>query len=895
MWERTLQDLIRGLRANKNDQAKFIAQANEEIRREIKTKDMELKAGAVMKLTYLDMLGYDMAWASFHVVEIMSSPKIHIKSVGYLAAAQSFNQDTDVLMLTTNLLKKDLSSAPVDVAITLNGVSDIITPDLARDLSHELIAMLNHSRPHIRKRAVLTLYRVCEKHPDVLRQSITRLQEKLDDPDPGVVSAAVNVLCELARRNPQDYLPLAPQLFHLLTTSSNNWMLIKIVKLFGALSPHEPRLVKKLKPPITDLITTTSAISLLYECVHTCIIGNMLQGSSGLPLARTCVSKLAAFLQDADQNLKYIALLAMVKIVPTHPELVAEHQDTILASVDDEDISIRMRALDLVTALVTRHNLQSIVQQLLSHLVQPEGPSLPSAVQSLSQHVVPSIPPKVPSAPSQSPAYRLVLSQRIISMCSSSTYDNVVDFEWYLSVLVDLAYISNVDIGAHIRDQLVDVVGRVRAVRAYAVKLMVKVLSDETLLLNAGEPGSCSGVLWAAAWICGEFCERLHSELLAPEELLPYLLHTNVAFLDPEIIAVYIQAANKIFGRWATEAAQQWTNDLLEKVKSAVETMIEQMEEFVSSPHIEVQERAANILQLFTFIKYDLAAYRPRGENESSDALASSFDPVAEPSFPKSLYLIRPLVSSYELGPVAQAAQVSVPIPEGLDLDAWIVPAMQELLVDDASPEVEKTVKKSKKGKEKGTPNRTKTKGGKKKRKEDSTVEVLVPQEPEETAEERAERERLKVERLERMREDPYYITDGRPTRTVVDDIDSIPVVRLDDLPPPLHREEPRLFALRNDTSRSAPPNFVVEKEGEMPEGVVSEPPREESAPAFRHPTPGLFDRISTPPPTLPSFHQYDVPDEDTRASTPEPIKVTRAKKKGPSSTKKKQRVNPDG
>ena len=52
------------------------------------------------------MLGYDMSWASFYVVEVMSSPKVHLKSVGYLAAAQSFTQDTDVLMLTTNLLKK---------------------------------------------------------------------------------------------------------------------------------------------------------------------------------------------------------------------------------------------------------------------------------------------------------------------------------------------------------------------------------------------------------------------------------------------------------------------------------------------------------------------------------------------------------------------------------------------------------------------------------------------------------------------------------------------------------------------------------------------------------------------------------------------------------------------
>lgn len=140
-----------------------------------------------------------------------------------------------------------------------------------------------------------------------------------------VVAAAVNVICELARRNPKDYLSLAPQLFHLLTSSSNNWMLIKIIKLvrtlqfkfhvikllslqFGSLSPHEPRLVKKLQSPITELISTTAAISLLYECVHTCIIGGMLQGPSGDSLAKMCVSKLAAFIQDADQNRAFVSL-----------------------------------------------------------------------------------------------------------------------------------------------------------------------------------------------------------------------------------------------------------------------------------------------------------------------------------------------------------------------------------------------------------------------------------------------------------------------------------------------------------------------------------------------------------------------------------------------------------
>lgn len=47
-----------------------------------------------------------MSWASFHVLEVMSSAKYHQKRVGYLGAAQSFRPDTEVLMLATNLLKK---------------------------------------------------------------------------------------------------------------------------------------------------------------------------------------------------------------------------------------------------------------------------------------------------------------------------------------------------------------------------------------------------------------------------------------------------------------------------------------------------------------------------------------------------------------------------------------------------------------------------------------------------------------------------------------------------------------------------------------------------------------------------------------------------------------------
>lgn len=105
-FEKSLYDLIRGLRNHKGNEREYIQNSLRECKTEIKGADMDLKAIALLKLIYLEMFGHDMSWASFHVLEVMSSPKYLQKRVGYLAAVQSFRPDTEVLMLATNLLKK---------------------------------------------------------------------------------------------------------------------------------------------------------------------------------------------------------------------------------------------------------------------------------------------------------------------------------------------------------------------------------------------------------------------------------------------------------------------------------------------------------------------------------------------------------------------------------------------------------------------------------------------------------------------------------------------------------------------------------------------------------------------------------------------------------------------
>jgi AP-3 complex subunit delta-1 len=54
-----------------------------------------------------------------------------------------------------------------------------------------------------------------------------------------------------------------------------------------------------------------------------------------VPIMRLCLGKLRLFIEDADQNLKYLGLVALGNIMSIHPKAVAEHRDLILACLDD--------------------------------------------------------------------------------------------------------------------------------------------------------------------------------------------------------------------------------------------------------------------------------------------------------------------------------------------------------------------------------------------------------------------------------------------------------------------------------------------------------------------------------------------------------------------------------
>ncbi|GAA5998286.1 hypothetical protein JCM5350_006052 [Sporobolomyces pararoseus] len=912
MFEQDVAGLIKALRANKNDEVRVVQQALDECRKEISNKDMDVKAAAVLKLVYLEMLGYSISFASFAIVECMTSPKFHIKFIGYLAASQCFDKETEVAVLVVNLVKKDLltpptpiySSSPSSTAVahltsTLSSVSLLLTPPLARDLAPDILSLLSHSRPIVRKQTVLLLWRILKSWPGVRELSsgreergedpwVERLRERLADEDMGVVGATVNVVCEAARKDPKRYLSLAPELFGLLTGGTNNWMLIKIIKLFAVLTPEEPRLVKKLVPPLTDLIETTPAMSLLYECIQTSIVGGMLNGREGEILATTCVEKLGSFLEDVDQNLRYIALVALVKIAPTHPHLISTHHDTILNCIDDPDMSIRMRALDLVETMVNRQNLQAIVNRLMTHLRPPSSPSASNsaadALRKAQQASEIAATATSSTSPALSASYRSSLILLIVRMSSSGTYANVSNFAWLIDIFVELTYISltiqadskTPSIGSKLRDQFIDVAARVRAIRPYAAQKAAALIQDEDLL-DQGDGVEAAEVLGAAAWICGEYCRDLPD----PRPLIASLFGSSTtSSLPPHILSLYIHNGVKIYASWLSSLSQEWDDSNLEQIRSISNALEGQLAECAQSPDVELQERAAELGGLLELVRKGLDSPRPLVDQSSSNGFSEGGEegegqrsPEREKhgfasssrAPPASLRILDSLFFLYELNPVNPKAQGMVALPEGLNLDTAINPLWgaendglelsEDEEVDDFGRPLRRKVQEeastSKKKKAKGTTKKSSSK--------------------------KREEERR---RLEQQSEDPYYMGDSGRYDEVAeeeeeDDVDNIPIVKLDLNLPPRRQPTP-------PPREPTPPPMLVDVDGEMPTIVATPSPRIDPV------------SISTSPEEKIEAVEEKAEEEtaETKATEGTVLKVVKKKKRkeGSSSTKTKKK-----
>lgn len=73
---------------------------------------------------------------------------------------------------------------------------------------------------------------------------------------------------------------------------------------------------------------------------------------------------------------RYLGLVGLVNLMRSHPRVVAEHRELVQQCLLDSDVTVRLRALELITGMVTVRNLPEIVRRLLDH-VQVSGTAVP--------------------------------------------------------------------------------------------------------------------------------------------------------------------------------------------------------------------------------------------------------------------------------------------------------------------------------------------------------------------------------------------------------------------------------------------------------------------------------------------------------------------------------------
>jgi AP-1 complex subunit gamma-1 len=81
------------------------------------------------------------------------------------------------------------------------------------------------------------------------------------------------------------------------------------------------------------------------------------------------INILGRFLLSRDNNIRYVALATLQKVVTVDVKAVQRHRATIIDCLKDSDISIRKRALDVAYALVNEENIKNMTKELLNYLL----------------------------------------------------------------------------------------------------------------------------------------------------------------------------------------------------------------------------------------------------------------------------------------------------------------------------------------------------------------------------------------------------------------------------------------------------------------------------------------------------------------------------------------------
>uniref|UniRef100_A0A383VEJ1 AP-1 complex subunit gamma n=1 Tax=Tetradesmus obliquus TaxID=3088 RepID=A0A383VEJ1_TETOB len=485
-----LRELIRAVRSCKTqaEERDVIAKESAALREAFREQDPRYRHRNIAKLMYIHMLGYPTHFGQMETLKLIAANGFPEKRIGYLGLMLLLDERQEVLMLVTNSLKMDLNNDknPYIVGLALAALGNICSAEMARDLAPDVERLLERQpNPYIRKKAALCAIRVLKKNPELVEEFADKAADLLHDKNQGVALSGVTLLLAICNMQPamvEHYRQQVPTLCKMLRALlqggfspehdvggiTNPFLQVKILQLLRVLGRGNA----DASDAMTDILAQVAANvegsrnagnAILYEAVAT-IMG--IETIGGLRVM--AVNILGRFLANRDNNIRYVALNTLAKVVAVDTQAVQRHRATIVDCVKDADVSIRRRALELVYSLVNQANIRNLTRELLDYLAVCDGefkPDLTAKIATLIQRYAP-------------------------------------DKRWHIDSMLQVL----VQAGAHVKEEavraLIVLISNAEDLHGYAVRALYGAVKQH---LNTAAPS----LLVAGGWCIGEFGEML--------------------------------------------------------------------------------------------------------------------------------------------------------------------------------------------------------------------------------------------------------------------------------------------------------------------------------------------------------------------------------------------------
>ncbi|KAI9507678.1 Adaptor protein complex AP-1 gamma subunit [Russula earlei] len=563
-----LKALIKGIRACKTvaDERALIQQESAAIRASFREEDSYTRHNNVAKLLYIHMLGSPAHFGQIECLKLVASPRFTDKRLGYLGIMLLLDESQEVLTLVTNSLKNDMNHSNMyAVGLALCTFANIASEEMSRDLVNEIEKLLGSSNTYIRKKAALCALRVIKKVPDLTDHFIAKAKNLLADPitlvidmvqaDPSCLEEFRNAV-PLLVRHLKSLVTTGYSPEHDVSGITDPFLQIKVLRLLRLLGKGDAAASEIMNDILAQVATNTDSTknvgsSILYETVLT-VLDIETEADSGLRVM--AINILGKFLSNRDNNIRYVALNTLNKVVVTNTDAVQRHRNTILDCLRDGDISIRRRALELSYALINEQNVRVMTRELLAFLEVADD------------------------------EFKLGMTTQI-SLAAERFAPNK---RWHIDTFLRVLKLAGNYVREEILSAFIRLVAHTPELQAYTVSRLYNALradiSQEALTLSA-------------AWILGEYSEILIEGGLVDEE-------QTTLVTDVEIIDLIISVLDSPY---ANHLTRQFVVASITKISSRSTTSNNQQERiavllagYTTNPELELQQRAVEFASLFS-------------------------------------------------------------------------------------------------------------------------------------------------------------------------------------------------------------------------------------------------------------------------------------------------------